>query len=104
MGSRRHRARMLIACQYARLGRRNEAIQELEKVLALGPTDPHTIYNAACTYGILEMKTEALSLLKKAVQAGYTSGTRLLVIADLTCLHEEPEFRSLLEHAERKEK
>ena len=66
------RARMLIACQYARLGRRSEAIQELEKVLALGPTDPHTIYNAACTYGILQMKTEALSLLKKAVQAGYT--------------------------------
>jgi serine/threonine protein kinase/Flp pilus assembly protein TadD len=89
------RARMILACQYARLDRRSEAIQELEKVLALGPTDPHTIYNAACVYGILQMKKEALNILKKAVQAGYTEWDLASRDPDLTCLHDEPEFKGL---------
>jgi serine/threonine protein kinase/tetratricopeptide (TPR) repeat protein len=98
------RARILLACTYARLARRSEATQELEKVLASGSTDPHTIYNAACTYGLLQMKREALNTLKRAAQAGYSEWDLASRDPDLTCLHEEPEFRSLLEHAERKEK
>jgi non-specific serine/threonine protein kinase len=98
------RARMLLACSYARLDRRSEATQELEKVLTLGSTDPHTIYNASCTYGLLQMKEEALATLKKAAEAGFSEWDLASRDPDLTCLHEEPEFRSLLEHAERKEK
>jgi len=98
------RARILLACNYAKLDRRSEATQELEKVLASGSTDPHTIYNAACTYGLLHMKKEALNTLKRAAQAGYGEWDLASRDPDLTCLHEEPEFRSLLEHAERKEK
>jgi TolB-like protein/Flp pilus assembly protein TadD/predicted Ser/Thr protein kinase len=98
------RARILLACSYAMLDRRSEATQELEKVLALGSTDPHTIYNAACTYGLLQMKKEALNTLKRAAQAGYSEWDLASRDPDLTCLHEEPEFRSLLEHTERKEK
>jgi serine/threonine protein kinase/cytochrome c-type biogenesis protein CcmH/NrfG len=98
------RARMLLACNYAKLDRRREAIQELEKVMVSGPTDPHTIYNAACTYGLLEMKKEALDTLKRAAQAGYSEWDLASRDTDLACLHEEPEFRNMLEHAERKEK
>jgi serine/threonine protein kinase/cytochrome c-type biogenesis protein CcmH/NrfG len=97
------RARILLACNYATLGRRSEATHELEKVLTLGSTDPHTIYNVACTYGILEMKKEALNTLKRAAQAGYSEWDLASRDPDLTCLHEEPEFKRLLEHAERKE-
>ena len=98
------RARMLLACPYVRLDRRSEATQELEKVLASGSTDPHTIYNAACTYGLLQMKTRGFEHVEKAAQAGYSEWDLASRDPDLTCLHEEPEFRSLLEHAERKEK
>ena len=98
------RARILLAGNYAKLDRRSEATQELEKVLTLGSTDPHTIYNAACTYGLLQMKNEALNALKRAAQAGFTEWDLASRDPDLTCLHEEPEFRSLLEHGERKEK
>jgi serine/threonine protein kinase/tetratricopeptide (TPR) repeat protein len=98
------RARILLACCYARLDRRSEATQELERVLASGSTDSHTIYNAACAYGLLQMKKEALKTLKRAAQAGYSEWDLAARDPDLACLHEEPEFRRLLEHAERKEK
>jgi serine/threonine protein kinase/cytochrome c-type biogenesis protein CcmH/NrfG len=98
------RARILLAGNYARLDRRSEATQELEKVLALGSTDPHTIYNVACTYCILQMKKEALNTLKRAAQAGFSEWDLASRDPDLTCLHEEPEFKRLLEHAEHKEK
>ena len=54
------RARILLACNHARAGRPSDAVREAENVLALGTTDPHTIYNVACTYGLLGMKPEAL--------------------------------------------
>jgi serine/threonine protein kinase/cytochrome c-type biogenesis protein CcmH/NrfG len=98
------RARILLACSYAKLDRRSEATQELEKVLASGSTDSHTIYNAACAYGLLQMKKEALNTLKRAAQAGYSEWDLTSRDPDLACLHEEPEFRRLLERAERKEK
>lgn len=98
------RARILLACNYAKLDRRSEATQELEKVLASGSTDPHTIYNAACAYGLLQMKKEALQTLKRAAQAGYSEWDLASRDPDLTCLHEEAEFRSLLENEKRREK
>lgn len=98
------RARILLACNYAKLDRRSEATQELERVLASGSTDPHTIYNAACAYGLLQMKKEALQTLKRAAQAGYSEWDLTSRDPDLTCLREEAEFRSLLENEKRKEK
>ena len=97
------RARMLLACLYAKLGRRNEATQELEKVLVSGPTDPHTIYNAACAYGILQIKKEALNALNKAVKAGYTEWDLASRDPDLSCLRDESEFHRLLERMKRKD-
>lgn len=93
------RARILLACTYAKLGRQSDATRELEKVLTLGSTDPHTIYNAACTYGILRMKEEALATLKKAADAGFGEWDLASRDPDLACLREEPEFKRLLEQA-----
>ncbi|MFZ0784199.1 MAG: protein kinase [Candidatus Acidiferrales bacterium] len=96
------RARILLACRHATSGRRAQATQELEKVLALGPADPHTIYNAACGYGILQMKNEALKMLKKAVQAGYTEWDLASRDSALACVHDDPEFHRLLEYMKSK--
>ena len=91
------RARILLAGRYAELGRRNEAIRELEKVLTLGSTDPHTIYNVACTYSLLQMKEEALTTLKRAAEAGFSEWDLAARDPDLACLREEPEFKRMLE-------
>jgi Flp pilus assembly protein TadD len=96
------RARILLACTYAQLGKPNEAVRELETVLILGSRDPHTIYNVACTYGILQMKQEALGALGKAVDAGYSEWDVAFRDPDLICLHEEAEFTSLLDRMKRK--
>ncbi|HKI86254.1 MAG TPA: protein kinase, partial [Thermoanaerobaculia bacterium] len=90
------RARMLLAGSYAALGQRDDALRELERVLSLGTTDSHTIFNAACTYGTLNMKKEAMATLKQAIQAGYAEWDHLARDPDLSCLHEDPEFKRLL--------
>ncbi len=48
-----------------------ESIRHLQTAIALRPGDANTLYNAACTYGVLKKKAEALDALKKAVAAGY---------------------------------
>ena len=90
------RARMILAVDYATSCRREDAIRELEKVLSLGTSDSHTIYNAACVYGTLNMKTEALSMLRRAVEEGYSEWDNLARDPDLTCLRDEAEFQRLL--------
>ena len=91
------RARILLACRYAELGRRNEAIRELEKVQLLGSTDPHTIYNVACAYSLLQMKEEGLTALKRAAEAGFSEWDLAARDSDLACLREEPEFKRMLD-------
>ncbi|MFZ0878251.1 MAG: protein kinase, partial [Candidatus Acidiferrales bacterium] len=55
------RARGLLAVNYARAGKNREAVAETEKAVATRPKDSLTLYNAACTYGILNLKQEALA-------------------------------------------
>jgi non-specific serine/threonine protein kinase len=50
------RARILLSATQAVLGREAEAVRALEMALALRPNDPNILYNAACTYGVLEKK------------------------------------------------
>ena len=60
--------------------------------LALRPNDPNIQYNAACVYGILKRKDEALDLLRKAKESGYTTMEWAARDPDLACLHGDPEF------------
>jgi tetratricopeptide (TPR) repeat protein len=91
------RARMLLASRYAALGRKNDACDHLEKAVAMRPNDPNTLYNAACTYGNLQMKQEALNMIKRAVETGFTDTEWISRDPDLACLHGEPEFKHLIE-------
>jgi adenylate cyclase len=90
------RARVLLASVHAALGRKEDAIRELEATMALQPSDPHSIYNAACTYAKLGMKCEALDMLKQAIAAGYGELKWAAQDPDLTCLHDDPEFQRLI--------
>jgi serine/threonine protein kinase/cytochrome c-type biogenesis protein CcmH/NrfG len=91
------RARILLAGYLAYLEQdQDESIRHLQTAVALRPGDSNTLYNAACTYGILGKKAEALQTLKKAFAAGYGNPNWAANDSDLDCLHDDPEFRKLV--------
>ena len=90
------RARSLLAADYAALGQTREAVSELEKAVGMRPKDPNTLYNAACTYGNLNMKLEALSMFVRAVESGYSDGQWASRDNDLASIHDDPEFKRII--------
>jgi non-specific serine/threonine protein kinase len=91
------RARILLSVNYANEGKADDAVRHLETAGALRPNDTNVLYNAACTYGVLQMKTEALETLKKALTAGYGNLDWASRDPDLTCLHDNPDFQALVQ-------
>ncbi|HEU5179702.1 MAG TPA: protein kinase [Candidatus Polarisedimenticolia bacterium] len=89
------RARILLAINYALVARRTDAVRELEKAVTMRFNDPNVLYNAACCYGIMNMKRETLEMLKKAKTAGYANLDWVKRDPDLACVHDEPEFEQL---------
>jgi serine/threonine protein kinase/cytochrome c-type biogenesis protein CcmH/NrfG len=90
------RARILMAGNLAYFGEAEESVRHLQTAVALRPNDGNTLYNAACTYGVLRKKAEALETLKKAVVAGYGNLDWAAKDSDLDCLHDDAEFRKLV--------
>jgi serine/threonine protein kinase/Flp pilus assembly protein TadD len=91
------RARILLATNLASLHEdEGEIMRHLQTAVALRPGDPGTLYNAACTYGALGRKAEALETVKKAFAAGYSNRDWAANDTDLLCLHDEPDFQKLV--------
>jgi len=91
------RARILLATNLAfSVGDKEEAMRHLQTAVALRPGDPNTLYNAACTYGVMSEKAAALEAVKKAFAAGYSNQDWAAQDSDLDCLHDEPEFQKLV--------
>jgi tetratricopeptide (TPR) repeat protein len=90
------RARILLATNYAHFGNQDAAIREVQKAIALRPNDTSILYNAACTYGIMQRKTEALELLKKAKSLRFPQLDWARRDPDLACLHNDPEFLAVV--------
>jgi len=91
------RARILLANQLASFkDDQEECIRHLQTAVTLRPNDSNTLYNAACTYGVLGKKTEALETFKKALAAGYTNLNWAARDSDFDCLHDDPEFQKLV--------
>ena len=90
------RARVLLATTYAEDGRLEEASVQARKALELRPSDPNIHYNAACTYGLMNKKAEALATLHKTIELGYSNWDWIKRDTDLVCLHGDPEFERLV--------
>ena len=90
------RARILLAGNHAYFGNKNGAAQQLEKAVAMRPNDPNILYNASCAYGLLEMKGEALAMLKRAAETGFSDMEWVSRDTDLACLHGDAEFERLI--------
>jgi non-specific serine/threonine protein kinase len=89
------RARILLASDYATQGREEDASREATMAMALRPGDGLTLYNAACVFGGLGNKAEALASLKKACDAGFRDPVWTRQDPDLALLHGDPEFEQL---------
>jgi len=96
------RAGILLAVNHAKDRREAEADRELRIAIALRPKDTNILYNAACVYGILQKKAEALATLQKAKDAGYRSLDWAARDPDLDCLRGDPEFERLIRKEEQK--
>ncbi|MCI0416059.1 protein kinase [bacterium] len=96
------RGRMLLANNYASEGLKEEAIRELKKAIALRPHDTSILYNGACTFGILQMRKEALETLEKAASAGFTYYEWVERDPDLNCIRDDPQFHQILEQVRKK--
>src|SRR5579862_3905471 len=89
------RARILLANDYADLGRVEDALRELNLALTLRANEASILYNAACAYCGLERKTEAMDALRKAWEAGFRDSVWARRDSDLALLHGDPEFERL---------
>ncbi len=91
------RARVLLAVYLAaQHDGADEAVRHLQTAVALRPKDTNTMYNAACAYGVMNRKSEAMETVKKALAAGYGNLDWMSKDPDLDCLHDDPEFRKLV--------
>jgi serine/threonine protein kinase/Flp pilus assembly protein TadD len=89
------RARMQLAITYASVGREEDAMREANLATMLRPNEATVLYNAACTYCMLDRKPEAIEALKKAWDAGFKDAVWARRDPDLAILHDEPEFQKL---------
>jgi len=89
------RARVLLASDRASAGDTEAALMHVKIAMAMRPHDANVLYNAACTYGLMGMKVDALETFRRAVNAGYSNLDWCLKDPDLQILHDEPEFRTL---------
>ena len=90
------RARILLAVQYASIGRSDDAVAQLQRAVHLRPDDGNTLYNAACVYGILGRAAEALDMVRRALAAGYSNFDWVRRDPDLALLQNDAEFRALV--------
>ena len=89
------RARILLANDYAEVGRSEDAMREAALSMALRPNEATVLYNAACLFCHLNRKGEAMDALRKAWEAGFKDPSWTRRDPDLEILHGEPEFERL---------
>ena len=89
------RARVLLAADLAMFGDAEDAAMQARIAMAMRPADPNILYNAACTYGVLGLKADALDAFRRSVEAGYSNADWCAQDPDLKILHDDPEFKKL---------
>ena len=90
------RARILLSSTYALLHDEANAVAEVKTAVALRPNDSNILYNAACTYALLNRKQDALVLLKRSKEAGFLNMQWAANDPDLACLADEPQFKTII--------
>jgi non-specific serine/threonine protein kinase len=80
---------------YARAGREEDAMRELNLAITLRANEASILYNAACAFCDLKKKPEALEALRKAWEAGFHDAVWARRDPTLALLRGDPEFERL---------
>jgi tetratricopeptide (TPR) repeat protein len=91
------RAHQFYALTLKRLGRLEEAKEEMHKGIKLNRNDPIIIYNAACFYAMIGDKKTSIENLKKAIDNGFGNYEYIKHDPDLHSLRKEPGFIALMQ-------
>ena len=86
---------MLLAGDYAYVGRMEEATKEADLAMMLRPNDANVAYNTACVFCSMGKKPEAMAALRKAKNVGWKDTVWTRRDPDLKILHGDPEFDRL---------
>jgi tetratricopeptide (TPR) repeat protein len=89
------RARVLLAGDYANLGRADDAVREARLAIVLRPNEATVLYNAACVFCTLGKKADSIDALRKAWSAGFKDPQWARRDPELVPLHGDPEFDRL---------
>ena len=82
---------------YTRTGKTAEGLQVDERLSRLCSEDPVVWYNLACSFALSERKEDALDALARALELGYDDYEWMKKDTDLSSLHGEPRFESMLD-------
>ena len=83
---------------YAAIGNNAKAIELLQGIIDHDPKElAENYYNAACLYGRMENYTEALSYLRKSLEAGYKEFPHIDTDYDMDVFREMPEYKKLMD-------
>ena len=89
------RARIILAGDYAEMGREEDALRETNLAITLRANEATILYNAACVFSSLKRKPEALDALRKCWDAGFRDVDWARRDPDVAFLHGDPEFERL---------
>jgi tetratricopeptide (TPR) repeat protein len=89
-----------IACMYSLLGDTPQALDFMNRALAINHTDSGVMFNAAQIYNQLHQTGPALEWLDKALAAGYPSSVIARTPA-MDNLHSNPRYQQLMQLAQR---
>ncbi|MBK5260491.1 MAG: protein kinase [Thermoanaerobaculia bacterium] len=89
------RARVLLAGDYATLGRFDDAKREANMAMVLRPDDSMILYNTACVFCAMNNGSDALIAIKKAWESGYRDAVWTRQDPDLALLRGNAEFERL---------
>ncbi len=81
-----------IAWQALMDGNRARAIEYYEKWVEADPTDAASLYNLACCYALDGRKAEALNVLTRSAEAGWSDSTHAVADPDLSKLQADSAF------------
>jgi tetratricopeptide (TPR) repeat protein len=87
-----------VAIGYARLGKRTEALENLDKSLQFGHGDKDLLFNAAVVYNELGDTGVALEWLQQAINAGYSRSV-VLTAPIFDHLHDNVRFQQILQES-----